>query len=226
MKDKIQPSAIELPSSLKLNKRLKMDGLKMLAKVPDEAIPVAFLDPQYRGILNKMKYGNEGKSRGRKRCELAQMEDELIAQFVREIDRTLIPTGHLFLWLDKFELLNGFHGWLDATTLDVVDLINWNKERMGMGYRSRRQTEYCLVLQKRPRKAKGVWKIHTIPDTWPEKAPKGEHPHRKPVQLQGELIAAVSNEDDIVMDPAAGDFTVMEAARLHHRNFLGCDLNG
>ena len=97
---------------------------------------------------------------------------------------------------------------------------------MGMGYRSRRVTEYCLVLQKQPRKAKGVWKIHNIPDTWQEKAPSGVHPHRKPLDLQAALIAAVSNEGDIVLDPAAGDFTVMEAARLCRRNFLGCDLNG
>ena len=222
----IKPPPVELPASLKFNRRLKMDGLRLLAKVPDASIPVAFLDPQYRGILNKMNYGNEGESRGRKRSALAQMEGGVIAEFVREIDRALIPTGHLFLWLDKYELLNGFHRWLDATTLEVVDLVNWDKDRMGMGYRSRRITEYCLVLQKKPRKAKGVWKIHNIPDTWREKAPKSDHPHRKPIELQGELLAAVSNEGDIVLDPAAGDFTVMHAATSRQRNFLGCDLNG
>ncbi len=96
-----------------------------------------------------------------------------------------------------------------------------------MGYRSRRTTEYCIVLQREPRKAKGVWKIHNIPDTWREKSKNGNgHPHKKPLDLQGELIAAVSNEGDIVLDPAAGDFTVLEAAKLCRRNFLGCDLNG
>ena len=222
----IKPPPIKLPPSLKLNKRLKMDGLKLLAKVPGESVPVAFLDPQYRGILNKMGYGNEGKSRGKKRSALVQMETDMIISFVREIDRTLIPTGHLFLWLDKFELLNGFQQWMEGTALDVVDLVSWDKARMGMGYRTRRSTEYCLVLQKKPRKAKGVWKIHNIPDTWREKAPQGTHPHRKPIELQGSLLAAVSNEGDIVLDPAAGDFTVKSAAEMHSRNFLGCDLNG
>ena len=220
------PPSIELPARLKLNKRLKMDGLKLLAKVPDEAVPVAFLDPQYRGILNKMGYGNEGKSRGQKRSALVQMESDRIGTFIKEIDRTLIPTGHLFLWLDKYELLNGFQRWLEGTNLGIVDLVNWDKARMGMGYRTRRVTEYCLVLQKQPRKAKGVWKIHNIPDTWREKAPQGDHPHRKPIELQGNLLAAVSNEGDIVLDPAAGNFTVMAAAHMHNRNFLGCDLNG
>ena len=224
----IQPPAVKLPASLKFNKRLKMDGLKLLGKIPNSTVPVAFFDPQYRGVLDKLGYGNEGKGRAQRRCALEQMDESTIAQFVMEINRVLIPTGHLFLWMDKYHLLNGFRVWLDGTGLDVVDLVNWDKGKIGMGYRSRRKTEYCVVLQKFPRKAKGVWKIHNIPDTWREKnqaVPNG-HPHRKPLDLQGELMTAVSNEGDVILDPAAGDFTVLEAARLRRRNFLGCDLNG
>ncbi|MGI9311604.1 MAG: DNA methyltransferase [bacterium] len=223
----IQPPGIALPRALKLNRRLKMDGLKLLAKIPQAAIPVAFFDPQYRGVLDKMQYGNEGKSRSQRRCALEQMSEQTIAEFVAAIDRVLIPSGHLFLWVDKYHLCDGFRDWLDGTGLDVVDLVNWDKERIGMGYRSRRRTEYCVVLQKQPRKAKGVWKIHTIPDTWREKSETRDgHPHKKPIALQGELIAAVSNAGDLVVDPAAGGFSVLEAATSRGRNFLGCDLNG
>lgn len=222
----VRPPAIELPMGVKVNTRLKMDGLKLLAKLPDASVPAAFLDPQYRGILNKMKYGNEGKARGKARSELVQMSDDTITAFVQGIDRVLIPTGHLFLWMDKFELLNGFQSWLEGTALGVVDLVNWDKCRMGMGYRSRRVTEYCVVLQKQPRKAKGVWKSHNIPDTWREKAPPGKHPHRKPIDLQGQLLAAVTNEGDLVLDPCAGDFTVLSACQRQGRHFIGCDLNG
>lgn len=224
----IKPPKINVPSGLEVNTRLRMDGLQLLGKLPDNAIPVVFFDPQYRGILDKLSYGNEGKDRSKRRCALAQMDDHKIAEFVQAIDRVLIPSGHLFLWMDKFHLCNGFRMWLNGTDLDVVDLVNWDKGKIGMGYRSRRTTEYCVVLQRRPRKAKGVWKIHNIPDTWREKVrtTRNGHPHRKPIDLQGELIAAVSNEDDIIVDPAAGDFTVMDAANMRRRNFLGCDLNG
>lgn len=223
----IQPPSLALPPGLKINTRLKMDGLKLLSKLPRATIPVAFFDPQYRGILDKMRYGNEGKKRGRRRSALQQMNEQTIADFVQAINAALIPSGHLFLWMDKFHLCNGFRAWLDGTDLDVVDLVNWDKGKIGMGYRSRRTTEYCVVLQKQPRKAKGVWKIHNIPDTWREKSQNSNgHPHKKPIDLQGELIAAVSNQGDIVLDPAAGDFTVLEAARLRGRNFIGCDLNG
>ena len=218
--------AVNLPDGIYLNARLKMNGLSLLEKLPEASFSAAFLDPQYRGVLNKMSYGNEGESRGKARCQLEQMDDETIATFVFGISKALMPTGHLFLWMDKFELLNGFQSWLNFTDLDVVDLVNWDKGKMGMGYRSRRVTEYCVVAQKKPKKAKGVWKIHNIPDTWREKAPPGKHPHRKPINLQSELLTAVTNEGDIVLDPCAGDFTVMEAARMRQRNFLGCDLNG
>jgi len=216
----------ELPGALRPNTRLKMDGLKFLSRLTADTIPVAFLDPQYRGVLEKLSYGNEGKDRGKRRCALEQMTEAVIGNFVRGIDRALIPSGHLFLWVDKFHLCQGVRPWLDGTSLDIVDLVTWDKGTFGMGYRTRRRAEYCVVLQKQPRKAKGVWKIHNIPDVVQERASQRDHPHAKPVDLQGELMAAVSHEGDYVIDPAAGSFSVLQAARNRRRTFLGCDLNG
>ena len=78
-----------------------------------------------------------------------------IISFIKAIDRTLMPSGHLLLWMDKFHLCTGTADWFDGTDLKTVDLIVWNKMRMGMGYRTRRISEYCLVLQKAPLRAKG-----------------------------------------------------------------------
>ncbi len=222
----VQAPAIRLPAELTPNTRLRMDGLEFLAMLPAQAIPVAFLDPQYRGVLEKLAYGNEGKKRGKRRSALQQMTEAVIGRFIRGIDRVLIPSGHLFLWVDKFHLCQGVRGWVDGTDLDIVDMLTWDKGTFGMGYRTRRRAEYCVVLQKQPRRAKGVWKTHNIPDVVQERASQREHPHAKPVDLQGELMVAVSHEGDWVIDPAAGSFSVLEAARNCHRNFLGCDLNG
>lgn len=222
----VQAPSLVPPDTLKPNTRLKMDGLKFLSKLTDDTIPVAFLDPQYRGVLEKLSYGNEGKDRGKRRYALKQMTEAVIGSFMRGIDRVLIPSGHLFLWVDKFHLCQGVRPWFDGTALDVVDLVTWDKGTFGMGYRTRRRAEYCVVLQKRPRKAKGVWKIHNIPDVVRERVSRRDHPHAKPVDLQGELMAAVSHEGDYVIDPAAGSFSVLQAARNRRRTFLGCDLNG
>lgn len=222
----VEAPSLELPEALKPNTRLKMDGLEFLSLLPENSIPVAFLDPQYRGVLEKLSYGNEGKSRGRRRSALEQMNEDKIGQFILGINRALIPSGHLFLWVDKFHLCQGVRDWLDGTDLDIVDLLTWDKGTFGMGYRTRRRAEYCVVFQKEPRKAKGVWKVHNIPDVVQEAVSQRDHPHAKPVELQGALLAAVSHEGDYIIDPAAGSFSVLEAAQRRGRNFLGCDING
>ena len=117
----IQAPAIDLHPSLRPNERLKMEGLDFLSLLPPNSIPVAFLDPQYRGVLDKLSYGNEGQNRGKRRSALMQMDEQKIAQFAQGIDRALIPSGHLFLWMDKFHLCQGFkscwmaRGWMSST---------------------------------------------------------------------------------------------------------------
>ncbi len=224
IRDLVSPKP-ELPDGLELNKRLEMDGLEFLGKLPAASFVVAFFDPQYRGILDKMNYGNEGKQRGKARSGLPQMSEKQIGDFIREIDRVLIPSGHLFLWMDKFHLCQDFRSWFRGTSFDVVDLVTWNKRRIGMGYRTRRTSEHLVVLQKLPRRAKGIWKVHNIPDVVDEKiVDRNGHTHKKPIELQERLITAVSNEGDIVIDPAAGSFSVMKSAINAKRNFLGCDI--
>jgi len=222
----IDAPKIALNTDMRFNARLRMDGLQFLENLPSDAIPVAFFDPQYRGILDKMGYGNEGKNRGKERSALRQMSDEVIMEFISGIARVLLPSGHLFLWIDKFHLCNGFRDWFAGTELDLVDMLTWHKERIGMGYRTRRVSEHLAIAQKPPRRAKGVWKIHNIPDVWRESVKRNGHTHKKPVGLQAKLLAAVSNIGDVVIDPAAGSFSVLEACRIQDRNFLGCDING
>ena len=222
----VEPLVVELPELLRMNSRQKMDGLKMMRMLPDGCIVASFFDPQYRGVLDKLAYGNEGESRGKARSSLSQMSSETIHQFISEIDRVLADSGHLFLWMDKFHLCTGFLDWFNGTKLEVVDMVTWNKGRMGMGYRTRRMSEYLVILQRAPRRAKGVWKSHSIPDVWDEKVDNGTGVHPKPVKLQALLIDAVSNPGDLILDPAAGSFSVLSACELTGRNFIGCDLNG
>ena len=210
---------------LPLNRRHRCDGLTLLSQIADAAVPLCIFDPQYRGILDKMQYGNEGASRGRRRSALPQMDDDTIARFIAGIARVLIPSGHLFLWVDKFHLCSGIGHWTAPPGLEIVDLVTWNKGRMGMGYRTRRYSEYLLILQKPPKRAKGVWQRHDIPDVWTETAaPRHCSIHPKPVNLQAALIEAVTDPGDIVLDPAAGSYATLTAAQQAGRQFLGCDI--
>ena len=209
---------------LPLNQRNQYNGLQLLAELEPESVPLCIFDPQYRGVLDKMQYGNEGVSRGRARSALPQMSEETIGKFVAGIAGALIPSGHLLLWVDKYHLCTGVGSWVDERSLEVVDLITWDKGRIGMGYRTRRTGEYLLILQKPPKRAKGVWQRHDIPDVWTEKAERLGAVHPKPVELQAALIEAVTDVGNVVLDPAAGSYSVLTAAQQTGRDFLGCDI--
>lgn len=210
-------------NTFSLNERNIGNGFDLLNNIHDKTISVVFFDPQYRGILDKLKYGNEGKGRGKARCELQQMDEETIIQFITEINRVLKDSGHLFLWVDKFHLCQGVLTWFANTDLHLVDMVVWDKGKIGMGYRTRRKSEYLIIFQKFPVRAKDCWTDHSIPDVWEEKVSK-THPHSKPIELQKRLIQATTVDGDIVLDPAAGGFSVLESCKLIGRDFIGCDI--
>ena len=182
----------------------------------------SFFDPQYREVLDRLAYGNEG-ARQRARCALPAMSAGYIDACCRDIGRVLRPSGYLMLWADTFRLCTGAHLRI-ADILPPVDLISWDCGRMGMGYRTRRCGGYLLVLQKPPPRAKATWRDHGIPDRWAEKVDRRIHPHAKPAGLIARLIGAVTQPGDLVVDPAAGGFTVMHAAHELGRRFVGCDI--
>jgi site-specific DNA-methyltransferase (adenine-specific) len=96
-----------------------------------------------------------------------------------------------------------------------------------MGHRTRLRGTDLLVLQKPPLIARATWRTKpVIPTRWPESIvrPKSQHPHIKPIGLITALIEAITDPGDLVVDPAAGSFTVMHAAHALGRDFVGCDL--
>ena len=222
-RDLVQPR-VSLPAGFELNQYNQADGLELLRALQPDSYPLCIFDPQYRGVLEKQRYGNEG-SRQTERSVLPQMHEPQIIAFIKAIARALMPSGHLLLWTDKFHLCTGIAHWLVGTDLHTVDLVVWNKLRMGMGYRTRRMSEYCLVVQKAPLRAKGVWLVHDIPDVMAERL-QTKFTHAKPIKAQARLIEALTNPGDIVVDPAAGSYSVLEACRQTDRQFLGCDIRG
>lgn len=208
----------------KFNKQQIANGLDLLSTICDKSVAVCFFDPQYRGLLDKLKYGNEG-SKENARCNLTQMNEETIIKFIKEMDRVLKDSGHLFLWVDKYHLNEGdVKRWIDGTNFELVDMITWYKNTFGLGSRSRSTSEFLIVLQKRPKRAKDIWTDHSIPDVWCEKIVEKTHPHEKPLELQKRLICATTTDDDVVVDAAAGSYSVLEACKLSNRKFLGCDI--
>ncbi len=202
-----------------------MDGLKLLRALEPGSARLVVFDPQYRAVLDHQAYGNEGE-RQSARSKLRQMPEAKIAEFVAAVGDVLGRSGHMVLWLDKFSIGEGIHLRLltAAPGLIRVDLIHWNKLGFGMGPRSRGTSEYAVIVQKRPVRAKGVWTDRSLRDSWSEKKPRGGHPHAKPLGLTKRLIEAVTRHGDLVVDPAAGGYGVLRACRETGREFAGCDV--
>ena len=93
---------------------------------------------------------------------------------------------------------------------------------MGMGKRSAAGAAIMSPLQTTPVTPKS-WTDHGIPSRWAEKVDRRRHPHIKPTELTSRLIGAVTQPGDLVVDPAAGSFVVLEIAGLLGRRFIGCD---
>jgi site-specific DNA-methyltransferase (adenine-specific) len=200
------------------NARNKMDGRALLRSLADNSVGLVVYDPQYRGVLNQLKYGNEG-ARQSKRAALPQMSDEVINEFLAEITRVLMPSRYVLMWLDKHALCEGSY---PTPGLKTVDLITWRKSTLGMGYRTRRRGEYLQIRQKPPILAKATWTDHGIPDVWSERATG--HTHAKPRNLTCRLIRSVTKPGDIVVDPCAGSYLTLDCCKLLGRTFIGCDL--
>jgi site-specific DNA-methyltransferase (adenine-specific) len=200
------------------------DALVLMRSLADGSAALGFFDPQYRELLARQRYGNEGVSRQSVRAQLPAMSASYINEVITEFARVLRPSGYLMRWLDKFVLCEGRHLCVPPDVLKIVDLISTDTDRIGMGYRTRCRGDHLLIMQKPPIRARATWTDHGIPDRWIERVDRRIHPHIKPIGLIMRLIAAVTEPGDLVVDPAAGSFVVMHAARQLGRTFIGCDL--
>jgi site-specific DNA-methyltransferase (adenine-specific) len=220
MSSRLPERARRPEDAIKRNVVQRGDALDLLTSLPDACAALAFFDPQHRGVLDKLKFGNEG-ARQKGRAALPAMPDDYIDACCREIARVLRPSGYCMRWFDTYGLCEAHHLRV-ADCLKGVDIIAWDNLRMGMGYRTRRRGDNLLVLQRPPVTAKN-WRDHGIPNRWDERVDRRIHPHVKPVGLIERLIAAVTLPGDLVIDPAAGSFGVLHAALRQGREFIGCD---
>ena len=199
------------------------DAHELLQALPDGCAALGFFDPQFREILDRQNYGNEGIGRQRERAALPAMTADFIDACCREFTRVLRPSAYLGRWLDTFALVEGVHLRIEAELLKPVALIAWDSLSLGMGYRVRARGDYLLILQKPPLKAKSTWSDHSLASRWGEKVDRKLHPHVKPIGLIKRLIGATTKPGDLVVDPCAGSFTVLHAARELGRKFIGVD---
>ena len=131
------------------------------------------------------------------------------------VNKTLLGNDRVPLWL------------LKTPNLKIVDFLVWHKKNtLGLGNWLRSNAEFCFLIQKSPQSGK-VFKNRSFGNVWEENVvpvSKRQHPHQKPRELIKALITATTNEGDLIVDPCAGSFVVLEVCQELKRKFLGCDL--
>ena len=148
-------------SEYQLNSAQKGDALALLRSLLVGCTSLVFFDPQYRGVMDMLNFGNEG-ARQKERFKLPPMTGGYIDACCREAMRLLIPSGYFMLWTDTFNLCEAHHLRI-ADVCKVVDLLAWDNQRMGMGKRTRRRGDYLLIIQKPPI-TPSTWRDRGIPE--------------------------------------------------------------
>jgi len=202
-----------------LNTKQSGEASELLNFVGDNSASLVFLDPQYEPVRNVM----------RTNYPLYPQSDYQIMQILKEVERILKPSAFCLLWVNKTLLGNDrIPLWLLKTpALKIVDCLVWHKKNfLGLGSWLRSNAEFCFLLQKYPQKGK-VFKNRSFGNVWEESpisVTKRKHPHQKPRELLKALIEATTNEGELIIDPCAGSFVVLEICQELNRNYLGVDL--
>ena len=114
------------------------DALQLLRGLASGCTPLIFFDPQYRGVLDKLKFGNEGV-RQKGRAQLPAMTTDYIDVVCREAARVLKPSGYCMLWADTFNLCQAHH----LRVADVLPVAPISHPR-----RSAAEEELARVMQR------------------------------------------------------------------------------
>ena len=202
-----------------LNTKQAGEALELLTSLENNTASLIFLDPQYE------KVGDVSRV---KDYPLHYQSDYQITQILKEIERILKPSAFVLLWISKQILSSDrVQLWiLSAPNLKIVDCLVWKKNNFGFGSYFRSNSEFAFLLQKHPYNSK-LFKNRSFGNVWEEKqlAPnKKSHPHQKPRELIKALISATTSERDLIVDPCAGSFVVLEVCQKLNRDFWGVDL--
>jgi site-specific DNA-methyltransferase (adenine-specific) len=203
------------------------DALAMLSTLADDTASLAFYDPQTKANLDHLAFGNLGVGRGRSRVALRQQTLEEIVTIGLELRRVIKPSGYIARWVTPFELGEGLY---HIEGMRVAAIQVWDSGRPSYPARIAYAGGFIVYLQRPPFgiRARGLqvqW-AKALPGVYREviRFPRSGHPHRKPVGMTAEIIMAITEVGDTVVDATAGSHTTLAAALGTHRHCWSTDV--
>jgi site-specific DNA-methyltransferase (adenine-specific) len=221
------------------------DCLDLMPRMPEAAFDLIFADPPYflsnDGITchaGRMVSVNKGKwdqSKG------AEADHAFTARWLSECRRLLKPDGGI--WVSgTAHIIHSVGYAMQKLGFKLLNDITWVKPNpppnlscryfthatetviwAGRDRRSKHKFNYALM--KRLNRGKQMTSVWTIPAPGREEKVFGKHPTQKPVALLERIIAASTDENDLVLDPFSGSGTTGIAAARLRRLFVGIDVD-
>jgi len=215
--------------SLPINQVFCGDALELMPKFPKESVDMIFFDPPYNEV---------GKDE-----MFTDIYSTWIDHILNEFKRLLKKKGSLVLCgrppmlnylivksLERFFVLN------DWVTWHKVDSITHTKTYFSRNYEVFAILNFPFIERKfNPifvkSKTKHYGSTRNIGSIWNHPKVTAHHkedtghPNQKPEKLVANLIKALTDEGDIILDPMCGGGTALVVAHNLNRNWIGIDIN-
>lgn len=237
-----------------LNKVILGDALKVLRKIPAEAVDMVFMDPPYFLQLPKrnlrrwtVKTVVKGVDDEWDKFGSFEEYDEFIGNMLLEIKRVMKPTAtvwaiatyHSIFRIGKIMQDLGYWILNDVLWVKTNPMPNW----LGVRFTNATETLIWAVKDKKAKKytfnkeparefgigkvAANVWVLPICggSERLKDKNDQKLHSTQKPVELLRRVILTSTKEGDVILDPVAGVGTTGYVAQALKRNFIMIEIN-
>lgn len=207
------------------------DALELIKEIPNEVIDLIITDPPF-AINFKAKRNNYNRTQKRVLEGYVEIPKEKYYEFtlnwMRECYRILKPSGSMYVfsgWTNLKDILNA----IDEVGFITINHLIW-KYQFGVFTKRRYVTSHYHILfvvkdenkykfNKIEHYPEDVWMINR--EYWTGKI---KTPTKLPIELVKKIILFSSDEGDIVFDPFFGSGTVLVAAKILKRHYLGFEI--
>lgn len=206
-----------------------LDVIHELSAAPEFSIDAVVTDPPYAsGTRHEASKSSSGAMQRAGRfsdrpLDLDQMTTTGFVWLLRAIARgtyAALGDGCSFLCFIDWRQWPNLVGAIETANLRIQGMVVWDKGHFGLGNGFRSQHELiCHAAKGVPAMVdRGIGNVLRHP-----RVEAVEHPSPKPVALMEQLITAVTEPGELVLDPFAGSGTTLVAAKATGRRAIGIE---
>lgn len=168
--------------------------------------------------------------------------DKFTVDWLTEIKRILKPNGNIAIF-GSYHNIYKIGYFLEKLEFKIINSIVWYKRNAFPNITQRmfcESTEYIIWATNNSKRDAKNWTFNydimkelnsgvqmrnffDVPITKQSEKQFGKHPSQKPLEVLNNLVLALTNESDIIIDPFIGSGTTCISAIQNKRNFVGID---